>query len=341
MNFSSGLDLSFHRFTRKTASSSLLAACLFFGSATHADIIFNFNFSGAFTDGTNDAAQQGALITAGNLFSTMFGSHFTNSATLVFDASGSDDPLSSTLASAGSNSIISAGFGTGEIIRTKLISNGATDLNGAAADGIVDVNFGADWELDPNTPAQGSASANPTFDFYAAVFHEFTHALGFLSYITEAGDDGDGNGNNGNPGTWSFFDQFMTDCGPNSLIDSGNLQTNQGVYDAAKTSAMCFNGVNANAANGGNQIDLYTPNPYENGSSGSHLNTNNPIHSLSMMKHDRDFGPQEARNYNAIEIAMLTDLGYTRVTNSVPEPGTLALFIGAGIGGLLTRRRRT
>lgn len=53
-----------------------------------------------------------------------------------------------------------------------------TDLNGASADGVVNVNFGQSWQLDPNA-AVGSGG----FDFYGVVFHEFTHALGFLTTI--------------------------------------------------------------------------------------------------------------------------------------------------------------
>lgn len=329
--------MSFNRFVRTTAGSSLLAACLTFSPVTHAGLMFNFTFSGAFLDGASGAARQGAMINAGNLFSTMFGSHFTNMATLDFNATGSDNPLSDTLASAGSNAMIAAGFGAGEVVLNKLLSNGAIDLNGAAADGNVDVNFGAAWELDPNVNPVGPAQ----FDFFAAIFHELTHALGFSSGITPAGDDGDGNGNNGSAGTWSKFDQFMTNCGSGSLINPGNFQTNQGVYDAAKTTGMCFNGANALAANGGNQVDLYAPNPYSQGSSGSHLNTDNPAYAASMMKHNRDFG-NEARNYSAIEIGILADLGYTRVTaNNVPEPGTLALFVGAAIAGFMARRRKS
>ena len=80
-------------FVRLALKGGVVATCLAFASAAQAGIAFQFNFSGAFTDGANnDAAQQGAMVTAGNLFSNMFGNYFSNSGTIVLNASGSDDP---------------------------------------------------------------------------------------------------------------------------------------------------------------------------------------------------------------------------------------------------------
>ena len=85
----------------------------------------------------------------------MFGSHFSNSATIVLTAKAQNDPYSGTLASASSyfTNPGSAGFNLGEVVRTKLQTG--IDLNGNVADGVVTVNFGADWELDFNTHPLG------------------------------------------------------------------------------------------------------------------------------------------------------------------------------------------
>jgi len=188
-------------FVRLALKGGVVATCLAFGSAAQAGIAFQFNFSGAFTDGANnDAAQQGAMVTAGNLFSNMFGNYFSNSGTIVLNASGSDDPLSNTLASASSAVVDSGAAGlVGSVVRDKLLTG--IDKNGATADGSVDVNFGAAWQLDPNALVLGSE-----FDFYAAVFHELTHALGFASTI-----DPVPGGNPYFPNQWSAYDTFLRD----------------------------------------------------------------------------------------------------------------------------------
>lgn len=324
----------FKLLARTALYGAVLAGGLTLGSPAQANLAFTYNYSGAFLDVTDGAARQQAMTDAGNLSSSMFGTYSSNSATLNIDVSGSNDPAASTLASAGSDFMFVPGFGGGEVIRNKLQSNGAIDLNGAAADGSVDVNFGNDWQLDPNAVVQSGQ-----YDFFAALFHELTHALGFSSSITQAGDDGFGGGLI-DPGSWSKFDQFMTNCSGADLVNHATGEINQGVYDGAKTSAMCFAGPNAMAAYSGNPVDLYAPNPYSTGSSGSHLNTDDPNFATSMMKHDRGEGP-EARDYSPVEIGILEDIGYTRVaTTAVPEPGTMALLLTAGVLGMVARRRK-
>lgn len=67
------------------------------------------------------------------------------------------------------------------------------------------------------------------------------------------------------------------------------------------------------------------------GSSGSHVN--GAPFPTDMMGFDRSAGP-ETHTYSAIDIGILTDLGYTRnaVTN-VPEPGILGLVLAGLFGG--------
>ena len=124
----------------------------------------------------------------------------------------------------------------------------------------------------------------------------------------------------------------------NSIINGATFLTNQATWDAARTTSVFFGGPNARAANGGNAVDLYTPNVFSNGSSIAHLNTANPAYSSSMMKHDRDYGPQEARTWSPIEVGILSDLGYVA---AVPEPTSVAmlLFGLAGVIGVARRRQ--
>lgn len=323
---------------RVALTGALLTAGLAFGSAAQASLAFTFDYSGntadvGFLDPLEGTARQTALTTAGSLFSSLFGSHFSNMGTIDLAVTSTDDGSSGTLASAGSSVVSTCsppgGCVVTEVVKTKLLSNGATDANGAAADGSVDVNWGWDWQLDPN------AAVNPAteFDFFAAIFHEFTHALGFSSGISEGGA---GYFND----EWTQFDIFLQNASGTSIIDNAFF-INQSEWDAAKVggtgNGLFFAGPNAIAANGGNPVAIYSPLSWEDGSSGSHLDK--AVFPTDMMKHDRDFGP-ETRTYSAVEVGILQDLGYRpNPTNNIPEPGTLALLL-AGLAGAVARRRK-
>ncbi|MEO8248831.1 MAG: PEP-CTERM sorting domain-containing protein [Burkholderiales bacterium] len=332
---------SFARHARAFVATGLLAGSLVSANTANASLAFTFDYSGntagvGFLDPVSGAARQTALTTAGNLFSTMFGNFFTNMGTINMGVTSTVDPNASTLASAFSNFVNVPGtFGGGEVIRNRLING--IDLNGAALDGGVDVNWGYAWELDPNTPAVAPGPGQ-TFDLYAALFHEFTHALGFGSEISgdPAGDRfGQGGDGSGSPGSWSRWDQFLSTCAivGTPLVNGATYTVSTAAVADARANGGCFVGINAMAANGAGPVQLFA-NPDQ-----SHLDTG--TFPTAMMKPDRDYGPQEARIYNGVEVGILTDLGYTRVTvgNNVPEPGSIALIL-AGLAGLVLTTRR-
>lgn len=332
------------RAARHLISAALLAAGLVAASSAHASITFVFDYTAhngktAFI-GTDQlfVDRRQALETAGTLFSNYFGSVFTNSGTITMNVEGVVEDCSAGcgLAYAGGAGVLnSPGFGNGEVIRRKLVDG--IDLNGSAADGVVGVNWGANWELNPSISVQQQNTGN--FDFYSALFHEFTHALGFSTKLQEDGSDateqGSLKGGRDYPGYWLAFDKFKTNCGNFSLIDGNSFETNQGIYDFAKTNAMCFNGPNAMAANGGNQVALFAPSTYLNGSTGSHLDK--AVFTTDMMKHDRAPNVDEARTFSAVETGVLMDIGYT--VTAVPEPATIALMLG-GLGVVVARSRK-
>ncbi|MDO7083606.1 hypothetical protein WNY51_15130 [Pseudocolwellia sp. AS88] len=303
---------------------------------SQAGIVFNFDYSGntadvGFLDSSEGIARQSALDTAGSMFSDLFGSYFSDSATLDIAVTSTDDSTSDTLASAGSSIVsscpITGGCVITEVVKTKLQTG--VDANGTESDGSVDVNWASDWQLDPNTPADSTSE----FDFFAAIFHELTHALGFSSLIDESGvgffiDE------------WSTFDTFLVDAnGVNVVTDTFFID--QAAWDDASVSAngtgLYFGGANAVAANGGNAVEIYSPTSWEEGSSGSHID--GTAFPTDMMKYDRGYGA-ETRTYSAVDVGILTDIGYTRVaTTSVPETGTLGLSF-LGMAGLFLSRRK-
>ena len=327
------------RRARTALVGALLVSGLTVGSAAQAAITFQFNFLDSAGTGFNDAttgnARQAALTEAASMYSTLFGQYFTNSGTIVLDATATNNPLSSNLASAGSEVVLfgstPSGFNLDEVVRTKLQTG--FDANGASADGSVDVNFGRPWQLDA-----GATVTNGQYDFYSTVFHEFTHALGFSSLISQNGTG------LFNTKHWAVYDQFLVDKNGNPVIDHTTFAIDSAIWNTASVggtspdAGIFFNGANAVAANGGELVGLYSPTTWSDGSSVSHIDTDNPAYDGMMMLHARGTGP-DARNFSSIEVGMLQDLGYTPVS-VVPEPESFALMLaGLGVLGLVRRRR--
>lgn len=318
-------------------------ALLSLASLAEAQITFVYDYSGnapgvGFLDPVNGPARQAALTEAGNRFSTLFSSHFSNSATITLAVTSTDNVNIPVLASAGSQFIQASGtFGAGEVIRQKLITG--TDINNASLDGYVDVNWGYTWELNPNTPAVGPGPGQ-TYDFFAALNHEFTHSLGFGSEITGTpGHDrfGQGQEGSGTQGSWSKWDQFLADSAGNSLINGSTFEVNQSAFSNAQANGGRFVGPNAMAAYNNSTIPLFA-NPDQSHLDEVTFSTPN-VPENYMMKPERDYGPQEARFWHPVEVGILTDLGYA----PVPAPSAIAVFVlGAipGVGVLLRRRRK-
>jgi hypothetical protein len=327
------------RLVRVAFNSLFFMGCLT-GPSSHAAITFQFEYDDpvgtGFLDREYGAARQAALNTAATTFSSMFGSHFSNSGIITLKATASDDPYGATMASAGS--LVgpgpgAPGFNLDEVIRTKLQKNGM-DLNGKDADGVVNVNFGKLWNVDLNTP-----TSSDQYDFYTTLYHEFTHALGFTSTIEESGAS-----LFGKP-SWGSFDSFITDKHGNKIIDPVTFTLDQSAWNAGKvgdwggggSEGLFFDGSNAVAANGGYLVTLYTPSEWNEGSSVSHLDDRMPGIEETMMGPFTGTGPR-IHDYSAVEVGILTDLGYVP---AVPEPETYSMLLaGLVTCGWIARRRK-
>lgn len=292
----------------------------------------NAGLSFEFTYGTGADIWTAERRTALDQSAAMIGAYFSNyTATLTFTVTG-ENANATTLASAGS-SLINGGSGFFDtIVQQKIITNGVTDANGGAADGEINWNFFHTWDLTDSV-------AGGAYDFKSTAMHEILHAAGFLSYVGAAGT---------NTGTnWSKMDSIMTnsagvvainpttfawDAGFNSLI----TQTASGVPN---TTGLFLKGTEAFAANGSAVIPLYCPNPFEEGSSISHLddNTYTGVNSKMMNAASND-GPG-VRTLSAIELGILKDIGYSNVS-PVPEPQTAVLIASVMIPAFAFLRRR-
>ena len=295
------------------------------------NLVFETNADGF----TPSQAQQDAM----NLAASNWGSIFGNVATIDLLIESSFDANGDGLMSAGSSfvELSNPGFGNVAIPPNKILTG--NDLNGAVGaggsdngyDGVIEVNWGVNWELDINeTPNL----AEDEFDFYSTFYHEMTHIMGFDTTISRLNnadpdvyvdifDEGDET-----PGSWTRFDQFLTDSDGTAVINPNTNQIDSDTFDdlvtggssADGTSGLFFSGPNAVAANNGAPVGLFSPATYSSSSSIIHLDDDNPAFAGALTLAAVDAGPA-ARSLNAVEQGIFTDLGYTVLRSDiVPAP---------------------
>lgn len=262
------------------------------------------------------SAARGALESAASLLSSYI--VVTSPVTVTYAVTGKSSPFSATLASAGSDFVNNASGFLPTVVQAKIQTG--FDANGSAPDGNIDWNFGSSW-------AFGNSVPSTQYDFQSIAMHELLHTMGFLSNISQAGS------NTG--AVWTVFDGYVMNSAGTRVIDSNTAKWNS-VYNTNLTGGsggLYFGGPNAIAAYSA-LVPLYTPNPWESGSSLSHLNDNAFTGSKDKLMNAFSGQGPGIRVLSPIELGILTDIGYT-ITNG-PGASTL-LFVGIFA---LRRRRR-
>lgn len=236
--------------------------------------------------------------------------------TLTFDVTAERSAYSSTLASAGSNLIdYRAGFHP-TVVQQKILTG--IDANGSDADGEISWNFGQPWAL-------GTTVNRNQYDFTSTAMHELMHTLGFLSYTERSG------ANTGR--SWTVFDSFLVSPTGAAVIGSDyRWQTAYNFNLTGGNGGLFFGGPNAVAVYGG-LVPLYTPSPWESGSSVSHLDDSTFVGANTVMMNAYSDTGLGVRVLSPVELAILQDLGYQ------VSPSPLAAFVLLGFG-LLRRPRR-
>jgi len=235
---------------------------------------------------------------------------------LTYTVTGEFSPFSATLASAGSDL---SGYQPGflqTVAQNKILTG--TDPNGSDPDGTISWNFGPGWAFGDTVPGN-------QYDFQSTAMHELLHTLGFLTYVDRAGL------NTGR--TWTDFDSNLVTSDGTAVID-GSYTWNS-AYNANLTGGnggLYFGGPNAVAAYGG-FVPLYTPSPWEAGSSLSHLDDSTFVGANQQLMNARISAGPGIRIISPIEAAVLQDLGYT-----VFPGGTSALMF---MGLFFVRRPRS
>ena len=290
--------------------------------SVYAGVTFDFNYlpGSGFLDSTYGAARQSQL----NIAANRLASYFTGySANLTFDIGEENEP--GALASATSDLVsISPGFHN-TVVQQKIL--GGIDANGGAADGLIYWNFNYPFSL-------GNTVGLEEFDFVSVAMHELTHTLGF-GLVGDPTSD--------NYGRWTAFlankdgtlfsalsiqDIDAVIIGGNSFDQNGNF--------VAGTNGTYFAGANAVAVYGG-LVPIFSPNPFQVGSSLAHLDDFTFLDG-SLMNYSTGTGPG-LQDYSMLEIAMLRDIGYTNLA-VIPEPATTAVMVAWLIGGFSLCLRR-
>ena len=282
-------------------------------NVTFDDVVNNTGVG--FDDATLGATRQSTFLSVTNYLNT------------VLDANGSVDFLVNNSETDGGGSLASSGpyfFGGPDGYQNGLLFQHATtgiDPTGAVPDALATFDFGYNWNSDLSSPTGGEV------DLFTVALHEVSHSLGFLSLLNSDGTSGI---SGGDPGVFSVYDSFLE-------LGDGTSLFNAGAGDYTGTAAdlisndVYFGGANAMAANGGSPVAVYSPGTFNDGSSIGHITAAGAVMNFSVAS------GVEKREYLAIELGILQDIGWSLV--AVPEPSS-ALLLLAGFMGISLHRRR-
>lgn len=237
---------------------------------------------------------------------------------VTFEVTGEFSPLSSTLATAGSDFISSDPGFLPTVVQNKILTG--IDSNGAETDGEINWNFAQNW-------AFGDSVAYGQYDLESVALHELTHTLGFLSYVDAPGT------NTGR--SWTVFDSFLVNADGTKVIGSDYAWKN--AYTPNLTGAnggLYFAGADAVAAYS-KLVPIYTPGTWAPGSSISHLNDRVFGVNRTLMTAQVGSG-QGIRVLSPIELGVLADLGYP----AAPQQPNGAMLAFIGVFFLRRPRRR-
>ncbi len=306
------------------ASCIGLAAAAIWGtvsaSQAGAAVTFNYNFLDAPGIGFNASGSTGAdrragLAQAGDYLAGLLANY---NATINLDVTGSetDDFLLASAASNFNAPIPGNGFGDRGDVMLKILGGDGADPAPGTADGVVSWNF-QDFSWEPLSDFQPGE-----LDLISTAIHEMTHTLGFSSDIFE-----DGSSFFDPPGVatiWAPFDRYVADSS-GAIINDTTFVLNTTRWNTASVggtgpvNGLLFNGPNAMAANGGNPVALYSPTTWEEGSSGSHTDSDffTGANEQLMNSESSVLDGLDLRTLSPIELGILQDIGYTLLATAI------------------------
>ena len=164
---------------------------------------------------------------------------------------------------------------------------------------ILTVDFSHNWNTTSGPPAFNEA------DFVSVLVHELTHGLGILSL-------GQADGTSQLPGTITVWDSLVVLGSTSQPIFSGSPPTD--IIALLTSNDLAFEGNNAVALYDqlGAQPPVYSPSPFESGSSLSHWDRN-ALAGNAVMTQSITVGSPTRRVFAPVDLGALLDLGYDGV----------------------------
>lgn len=294
------------------------------------NFVADYSLEGAnegFNDPTLGASRKLAFEHALSIWGSYINNSYTGEQVVVraeFNPLGGS-ATSATLGSAGPETLAVT---TGTFFADAALANHIrqTDVNGGTHE--INVQFNSDVDgsvvLGSNKFYYGTdKNSGSDKDFVSLAMHEIAHGLGFSSDIKS-------DGSWLNPTLTKEYDRFLYDAaiGGTALKD---MTTNAARLAAITSGNLYWGGANAVAAYNGNRVKLYAPNPYEEGSSVSHVDEGEFGH---LMLSPQFNGNLINHKVSDVELGMMEDMGWDVIYN-IPEPsvfGMLLIVAGASLG---------
>ncbi len=292
-------------------------------AAQSATFVVNWNpssCSGSISPWSNEAKT--AFSYAVNIWAGLLNS----SQTIVVDACWRSDLGSGVLGAAGTTTI-HRDFPGAPVTGTwypAALANALTnsDLNGSTAE--INANFSSTFNwyygTDGNTPSD-------KIDFVSVVLHELGHGLGFYGM----GNVTLGLGTVRYSGYPGIYDQFTEDGDGTPLLSYTNHSVALGNALTGKVGGVYFNGTHANEGNEGARVKLYSPSPWQEGSSYSHLDEIFNGTPNALMTYSLGYGESE-HSPGPVMLGMFEDMGWTLASPS-PAPTVTSITPNSGVRG--------
>ncbi|MBO0677131.1 hypothetical protein JRC04_06610 [Mycolicibacterium sp. S2-37] len=282
-----------------------------------AKVTFEFNYTTGAELWTEEQ-KRGLEDAANTLASTYF--IVDRPVTLTYTVTADKNP--DKLASAGSEDMKeNPGFNT-VVVQEKLLTG--LDINGPQNDGVIEWSFFQKWNPGPKPTDQ-------EYDLTSTAMHELLHSFGWLTFtqypVTQAQRE------------WSVYDSFIVDDNGTRAVDS-DYTFREALYPnlIGWNGGLYFDGANAVAAYG-KPVPLFTPDPWEGGSSLSHLDdyTFTRANGNFQMMTSADIPGPGPKTLSRIEQGVLADLGYNI---RFQDPAPYAPVYGMTLVGFLFLRRK-